>query len=92
MKQIDNRQKQQIHIRAEKIRINKNVLAPKGGDKGREPLPFQGDVSNLGKSGGGTEPGTPYRAEHQAGRNDPCPCGSGKKYKKCCLLNPPAGQ
>ncbi|MDR3585527.1 MAG: SEC-C metal-binding domain-containing protein [Desulfosporosinus sp.] len=21
----------------------------------------------------------------QAGRNDPCPCGSGKKYKKCCL-------
>ena len=23
---------------------------------------------------------------NQAGRNDPCPCGSGKKYKKCCLL------
>jgi len=22
----------------------------------------------------------------QIGRNDPCPCGSGKKYKKCCLL------
>src|SRR5215470_15974688 len=21
------------------------------------------------------------------GRNDPCPCGSGKKYKKCCLPN-----
>lgn len=21
------------------------------------------------------------------GRNDPCPCGSGKKYKQCCLLN-----
>src|SRR5262249_44973737 len=21
------------------------------------------------------------------GRNDPCPCGSGKKYKKCCLGN-----
>ena len=20
-------------------------------------------------------------------RNDPCPCGSGKKYKKCCLLS-----
>ena len=20
------------------------------------------------------------------GRNDPCPCGSGKKYKNCCLL------
>lgn len=29
----------------------------------------------------------PYiRAETKVGRNDPCPCGSGKKYKKCCLL------
>lgn len=25
-------------------------------------------------------------AAPRAGRNDPCPCGSGKKYKKCCLL------
>ena len=35
-------------------------------------------------------PPTPARSEtmhHPAkvGRNDPCPCGSGKKYKKCCL-------
>lgn len=22
--------------------------------------------------------------QHKVGRNDPCPCGSGKKYKKCC--------
>ena len=21
------------------------------------------------------------------GRNDPCPCGSGKKYKKCCMAS-----
>ena len=27
-------------------------------------------------------------AAPQANRNDPCPCGSGRKYKKCCLLNP----
>lgn len=26
----------------------------------------------------------PVRSEKK-GRNDPCPCGSGKKYKKCCL-------
>lgn len=25
----------------------------------------------------------PYRAEHTVGRNDPCPCGSGLKYKNC---------
>ena len=23
---------------------------------------------------------------NKIGRNDPCPCGSGKKYKKCCML------
>ncbi len=27
------------------------------------------------------------RAEPKVGRNDPCPCGSGKKYKRCCLLS-----
>jgi len=25
-----------------------------------------------------------YRAPVKVGRNEPCPCGSGKKYKKCC--------
>ena len=25
----------------------------------------------------------PVRVEQKVGRNDPCPCGSGKKYKKC---------
>ena len=27
---------------------------------------------------------TPYIAPPKVGRNEPCPCGSGKKYKKCC--------
>ena len=31
----------------------------------------------------GQEP-QPYLAPPKTGRNDPCPCGSGKKYKKCC--------
>ena len=26
------------------------------------------------------------RKDDKIGRNDPCPCGSGKKYKKCCLV------
>jgi Protein of unknown function (DUF1186)/SEC-C motif len=26
----------------------------------------------------------PYRAPPKVGRNEPCPCGSGKKFKKCC--------
>ena len=36
--------------------------------------------------GGGeaSGPKQPLLAKKTAGRNDPCPCGSGKKYKKCC--------
>ena len=26
----------------------------------------------------------PKKASPKIGRNDPCPCGSGKKYKQCC--------
>jgi len=29
---------------------------------------------------------TTYHAPTEPDRNDPCPCGSGKKYKKCCML------
>jgi hypothetical protein len=33
--------------------------------------------------------GTPHREPlRNVGRNDPCPCGSGKKFKKCCLNSP----
>ena len=34
-------------------------------------------------AGGGDEPRREARSQ-KIGRNDPCPCGSGKKYKKCC--------
>ncbi|HEY8130745.1 MAG TPA: preprotein translocase subunit SecA [Thermoanaerobaculia bacterium] len=34
-------------------------------------------------SSGSAEPQTVRRKEAKVGRNDPCPCGSGKKYKKC---------
>ena len=29
-------------------------------------------------------PRQPVRAENKVGRNAPCPCGSGLKYKRCC--------
>ncbi len=32
----------------------------------------------------GTVKKQPVRVAEKVGRNDPCPCGSGKKYKKCC--------
>ncbi len=39
----------------------------------------------LNRAGGDSQPAKPVtRDEEKVGRNDPCPCGSGKKYKKCC--------
>ncbi|SRR6266498_365392 len=35
-------------------------------------------------NGNNFAPTDPYRAPDKVGRNDPCPCGSGKKYKRCC--------
>lgn len=42
-----------------------------------------------GKPGPGAAKGVTIRkptAASAVGRNDPCPCGSGKKYKKCCQV------
>jgi hypothetical protein len=36
------------------------------------------------RAGGFAEISEPYRAPVRVGRNELCPCGSGKKYKKCC--------
>ncbi|MCM8798087.1 MAG: preprotein translocase subunit SecA [Candidatus Omnitrophica bacterium] len=42
----------------------------------------ESSMAQAAKRGGST---TPYRRSGpKIGRNDPCPCGSGKKYKKCC--------
>ena len=42
-----------------------------------------------GESAGndGTVKKQPVKKAKKPGRNDPCPCGSGKKYKKCCGMN-----
>ncbi len=57
------------------IRVNREQGAPKR-EKVAEPL-----EASHGDSG----PRKPAaRSSEKVGRNDPCPCGSGKKYKKCC--------
>ena len=38
-------------------------------------------------SGDGSEKNRPMKKGEKVGRNDPCPCGSGLKYKKCCGKN-----
>jgi hypothetical protein len=45
----------------------------------KDPHPHE--IQNLVK-----DPYKPYqKTEVEPGRNNPCPCGSGKKYKKCCM-------
>jgi len=57
------------------IRVNREQGAPKR-EKVAEPI-----EASHGDSG----PRKPaVRSSEKVGRNDPCPCGSGKKYKKCC--------
>ena len=60
-----------------------------------QPLPFRAgqpsvkpmvDVRKL-STNLGTGPRQPVKAKAKVGPNDPCPCGSGKKYKKCCGKN-----
>lgn len=54
---------------------------------GRGAMPILGGQQNMATAGGGvtaaTPVGMPVSTLPKVGRNDPCPCGSGKKYKKC---------
>ena len=44
-----------------------------------------GEGERLFEGPDGATPGVPVvRAEPKVGRNDPCPCGSGQRYKTCC--------
>jgi preprotein translocase subunit SecA len=54
-------------------------------NKAAEPQHEQLDKPNTGKSEtpGASDQQTYQREEQKVGRNDPCPCGSGKKYKNC---------
>ena len=47
--------------------------------------PFIDDVAAIWKRQESDCPIPKTEARSQVGRNDPCPCGSGKKYKKCCF-------
>jgi preprotein translocase subunit SecA len=50
-------------------------------DRRRPPMPGEGPRPPMGPMP--PQQQMPVRAEKHVGRNDPCPCGSGKKYKNC---------
>ena len=85
MKQIDNRQKQVIQSKAERT-----LKSPKksGTAKAKEHVHLPPESEHPHPEGQKEEEAKKlkmYQPGPHVGRNDPCPCGSGKKYKKCCL-------
>jgi preprotein translocase subunit SecA len=75
----------------------KTVKAPEKTDLSKVKISRTDNISSTGggtpnytSSDGGEEEKPklqPIRAEKTVGRNDPCPCGSGKKFKSCHGLN-----
>jgi preprotein translocase subunit SecA len=52
---------------------------------GNEAPPVKGGASDVvSEAAQALEKSKPVRTGPKVGRNDPCPCGSGKKYKQCC--------
>lgn len=67
---------------------------PDTGAHDTHPADENVDTAMTDEADGGHECGDPHCGDHimpfrrdtpKVGRNDACPCGSGKKYKKCCL-------
>jgi len=68
----------EIVTRLFKIQIQRNQEAAVRSHTRRVNLNY-----NRGEGG----PAQPVTKGKKTGRNEPCPCGSGKKYKKCCGAN-----
>jgi len=66
-----------------KLLFNARIVAVRSELKDQEQQ--LSNVSTSGPSAPEEKSRQPVRADiNKVGRNDPCPCGSGKKYKKCC--------
>ena len=64
------------------VRLRKKEEAPQ-----REQVAKETGTSSAAAAGDGTVQQQPVKKQKKPGRNDPCPCGSGLKYKKCCGRN-----
>src|SRR5450830_1821917 len=71
-------------VKNDTVRLLYNARIYTGEEQARQ---HEKQYKNVSTSGPGDET-TPKKApvvnKDRVGRNDPCPCGSGKKYKKCC--------
>jgi preprotein translocase subunit SecA len=68
----------QMFVRAESQKLTEGMQPDENTDPVASARPAVQDASHV-----------PAHASNEPNRNDPCPCGSGKKYKKCGLINAP---
>src|SRR5262249_28656128 len=61
------------------------TLGGSAGDPGKPGAPKESDV--VSEAADAVSKAKPVRSGPKVGRNDPCPCKSGKKYKQCCGKN-----
>ena len=76
--EMTERIKSEVLTRVFKVQVRSEEEAEKISRKSRRPV-----VYNRGNG----ESQRPVKKSKKIGRNEPCPCGSGKKYKKCCGVN-----
>ena len=71
-----------VRIKADTVEKLSLVRVEKGSEFTNVYNPSEDYVMNRGDAQ--SEPSQAKREGKKVGRNEPCPCGSGKKYKKCC--------
>jgi preprotein translocase subunit SecA len=68
-------------VRAQEMVMTHESALGAGFQANREPIPA--GATEHAQAGKGPQKQQPVRVGAKIGRNDPCPCGSGKKYKNC---------
>ena len=82
--QIPEIQQQEVHEAAPEIREQQNYVEQKDDiDEVERQEAQRRAASHDTREGASQANHTPYRAEKMPRPNDPCPCGSGKKFKNC---------
>lgn len=79
----------ELALRVSVVREETRRRSPEGLQEGRAfAIPLRtADQEAAAMAGQGEQVREPVRKGPKVGRNDPCPCGSGRKYKHCCGRN-----
>ncbi|WP_144822530.1 preprotein translocase subunit SecA [Marinobacter piscensis] len=76
MEEVERRRKEELEQELARARLQHEETSATAQSEGEEERRNEGQ--------GQATPETFVRQERKVGRNEPCPCGSGKKYKQCC--------